>query len=98
MKNSDLTNPASSQMPFRVLRSGIIPNSQRLLDNSTYKIQFTLFLNYEFHYHLRFEHRIARFTTVLRTWYSSPYASNVTLFVFSLAHYQRVSLKKSTPA
>jgi len=43
---------------------------------------------------LRFEHRKAYFTTALRAWYSSPYASNFTSFVFSLAHYQRVSLKR----
>ena len=29
----------------------IIPNSQSLLDSSTSKIQFTLFLNFESHYH-----------------------------------------------
>ena len=33
------------------------------------------------------------FTTALRAWYSSPYASNVASLVFSLAHYQRMSLK-----
>ena len=37
--------------------------------------------------------RYDSFTTALRAWYSSPYASNFTSFVFSLAHYQRVSLK-----
>ena len=37
-----------------VIAQGIIPNRQSLLDNSTYKIQFTLFLNFESHYHLRF--------------------------------------------
>ena len=30
---------------------GIIPNSQSLLDSSISKIQFTLFLNFESHYH-----------------------------------------------
>jgi hypothetical protein len=29
---------------------GTVSNSQRLLDNSTYKIQFTLLLNFESHY------------------------------------------------
>ena len=47
------------QIPRRYA-PGIIPNPDISgLDNSTYKIQFTLFLNFESHYHLRFEHRIA---------------------------------------
>ena len=39
------------------------------LDSSTYKIQFTLFLNFESHYHLRFALRFSRLASVTIFWF-----------------------------
>jgi hypothetical protein len=55
----------------------IVPNSQRLLDNSTNKIQFTLFLNFESHYNLQV---------------SARYASKTWVSLLRKARFQRVSL------
>ena len=43
---------------------------------------------------LRFELHSIRFTTALRAWYSSPYASNFTSFIFNESYYYR---ELSTP-
>ena len=54
-------SPTSPIVTFRLYAPGIIPNPDMSgLDNSTYKIQFTVLLNFESHYHLRFEHHGAR--------------------------------------
>jgi hypothetical protein len=78
----------------------------RFGDNSTYASNFTKFhfgdvKGYSLSYvtsflgqfGLRFKFHYTHFTTALRAWYSSPYASNFTSFVSSLSHYQRASLK-----
>ena len=42
---------------------GIVPDSQRLLDNSTYKLQFATLLKFESHYDLRFERSFLSLST-----------------------------------